>query len=377
MSEQETIKLLDLLNRISTLLADSVKHSELSRKASAGAELKEREWVDAVSTLDGLGEQISLMVKKYDEEHTGLELADFRRQVNEFVAAAIEQKKAVLAKVAQAEKKELEQSAASERVAATKSLEAFFMQNTLPVSSKTVFVKFDGSSYEARAKYRCPQELEFEFLLDASASREFRSPLMFSQFARDVRVPVRMSKSWLKREGVADFARLDKYILASAEVTPITTTVVLEPPEETSSVTFVLSTLEGNQTLTAEYRQGEQSSEITSEPALNKFLKRDVIIDSLISMRKLVCSLEGHKIKLTKLSVAGENLIEDGDYSAILITISRAISEGFKEALKKVGGDATLSAAAEQVRAKLESLGEQGKAALEIMGLDVSTKTEV
>jgi hypothetical protein len=180
------------------------------------------------------------------------------------------------------------------------------------VLERSITVKLLNGVYAAVVSYNCADDIRFEFSLDCNKSTVLNKEFRVSSPDGEIKVPVSLGKSWLKKEPVAEYERLDDYVLSAAEVTETTLTATYFNHEKSSTIKIIDSKRDSHTSLTLEYSTSDTKVNVTSEPALNKFLNSEQIERSSDSLRQSILDLEKHKISLLKL-VSDGGVVFEGD----------------------------------------------------------------
>ena len=171
-------------------------------------------------SLDDLGElngKIRALVESLGDEISKDTLSELSTQISGFSHLVIEQTKTKLEQKINAELSGYRASLDSEITKTRKSIEAFIATSPFQVLDKVLSVKLVDGAYDAKGAYRCADDIQYEFSYDTKKSRVFSKEFRLSTFERDFRVPISIGKTWLRRDQVPDYERIDQYALVSAE----------------------------------------------------------------------------------------------------------------------------------------------------------------
>jgi hypothetical protein len=348
-------------NLLFTDLVDAVRYSqnwELSikeqteTKARAGRHLKE---------LEELASRISAA---FDGLHLDAEDSEsLSRKINEFAALAIQQAKDRVKAKLKAALDDSSSESRSEESKAKKSLESYLAATPFSVIDEEVSLELHDGSYSVTAKYKCAGEIEFEFLLNTASSPLFRSELMFSSVQKGIKLPVRLGKTWLRKELVPDFERLDVYGLSKARASKnhLTATFV---NHETNSVVNLVFSRSGNESfVTIEYSDDKGKVDVTGEAALSKHLDLPLMKRATDRLADTIVGLGKDKLQLSKLENGGVDVLATLD---CLGFIQRAVAV---LAQSKDSMDAIGKVDPKMAMERLRLLGPGGEKMMEILGL--------
>ncbi len=140
------------------------------------------------------------------------------------------------------------------------------------VLDKVLSVKLIDGAYEARGAYRCADDIQYQFSYDTKKSRVFSKEFRLSTFEKDFRVPISLGKTWLRRDQVPDYERIDQYALISAESSETNLIVIFKHLEKESRLRVVYSKHDSHSSLSIAYTDSQRTVDITSTPSLNRFL---------------------------------------------------------------------------------------------------------
>jgi hypothetical protein len=261
----------------------------------------------------------------------------------------------------------------SERTKAFKSMEAFLA--TLPFSllDKSINLKLLNGVYAANVRYDCPNDIQFEFSLDCNRSTVLNKEFTLTSPEGEIKIPISLGKSWLKKEPVPDYEGFEHYVLSAAVATEPHLAATYVYPQKSSTINTVISKRDSHPSLTVEYLSSDSRINVTSEPALNRFLNSEMIDKSSEALWRSILELENFKIDVVKLVSDGKAVFEEGklDAEQFLAKAWGMIEPEVEAALRDGGsvhqGDVAPSDQGEVldrtfVREKIISLGESGKA---------------
>jgi hypothetical protein len=290
-----------------TELADAVRYSQnwgRSIKEQSEAKTKAQEQLDE---LDSLGRRIS---KAFDDLKLDVEDSEaLSRKINEFTELAINQTKDRVEAKLDATLEELASESRSEELKAKRSLESYLAATPLPVTDEEVSLELSESSYSAKADYKCPGEIEYEFLLNTASSRHFRGELTFAGVLKGVKLPVRLGKTWLRKEPVPDFEKLDDYALSRAKASKNHLEATFANHETGSTVDLVFSRSGNESFVTIEYYDQKGKVDVTGEASLSKHLDLQTMKGATGRLLDSVLDLRKDKLQLSKLENGGEDVL--------------------------------------------------------------------
>jgi hypothetical protein len=316
-----------------TELVDAVRHSqnwkriiEEQGKAKAAA-------VRQVEELDELGERIS---KAFDGLH--LDQTDAKSlsgKVNDFAALAIQQSRDRVGVKLKATLEDLAAESNSEELKTKKSLESYLATSPLPVIDEEITLELADGSYSAVLEHRCAGEIEYEFLLNTASSQLFRGELSFADVQKGLKLPVRLGKSWLRKEPVPDFERLDSFALSKARASKNHLTATFANRETKDSVDMVFSRSGAESFVTIEYSSGGSKVDVTGEAALSKHVDLASVKQAMGRLVDAIIELKKNKLQLSKLESDGNDVLATLDCLSFMQRVIAILSQS-KESMQQV-----------------------------------------
>jgi len=344
-----------------TELADAVRYSQnWERSIKEQNEARTRAG-EKLEELESLAERIS---KVFQDLHVDVEDSEnLSRKVNEFASLAIQQTKDRIKAKLEATLEDMVSESRSEELKAKRSLESYLAATPLPVTDEVISLELSDSSYSAKAEYTCPDEIEYEFLLNTASSPLFRSEFTFAGVRKGVRLPVRLGKTWLRKEPVPDFEKLDDYALTKARASKnhLESTFVNHATGGTVDLVFSRS---GNDSfVTIEYSDEKGKVDITGEAALSKHLDLQLMKGATGRLLDAILDLRKDKLQLGKLESSGEDVLATLDCLGFMqsVVVVLAQSKESMEAMSTVDPKMAIE--------RLKLLGPGGTKMMETLGL--------
>jgi hypothetical protein len=350
-------------------MRDAQRMQEIEAKVREIEETNKRQ----NASLDKLKEDFTELVMSH-QDTLGKELTgDLEKQISSLTLVAVALAKKKIEGKNSTELKDSQLALESERRKAVKSLETFLV--TLPFSllDKSMNLKLQTGAYSASIRYNCLGDIQFEFSLDCKRSTVLNKEFKLTSPEGEIKVPLSLGKGWLKKEPSPDYEDLDHYVLSAAEVTEAHQAATYEYPEKSATINIIRSKRDSQYSLTVEYKSPDAKINITSEPALNKFLNSAQIDKSSEALAQSILELETYKIDLVKLISDGTVVYDEGklDLSQFLSKAWGIIEPEVAAALSETGSVEVNSAGEHEealdqtfVRQKIVSLGESGNALL-------------
>jgi hypothetical protein len=375
-SEEETVQRESKRNlkQAFSNLIDTMRDAQHLRESEEKIREIEETNKRQIASLDRLKQDFTDVILSH-QDTLGKELAgSLDQQVSGVIVVAVDLARKKIGGKYSTELKDNQLLLESERKKTFKSLEAFLATVPFFLLDESINLKLLGGAYSANAKYNCEGNIQFEFSLDCKRSAVLNKGFKLTSPEGEIKIPLSLGKSWLKKEPSPDYEGLDRYVLSFAEVTGPHLVSTYECPEKSSKISMTRSKRDTNASLTVEYQSPEAKINVTSEPALNKFLNSERIDKSLEALRQSILELENYKINLAKLISDGVGVFGEGklDLSQFLAKAWGIIEPQVEAALKEGGsvGEGNAAPYREEVidqtyvRQKIVSLGEIGNALL-------------
>jgi hypothetical protein len=302
-------------------------------------------------------------------------LKELSQQLEDFLITAKEQAKSRLQKKAIEQLEDYRRAAASERDKALKSLEAYFALDPLPVVEDTVQVRLTEGVYEARSRYECEGGIKYDFRLAAQNSRLFHQPLVLSQLGYELRIPVRFSKGLLSKTRVPGFERLDQYVLADAETSGGKIRANFEKSGNGAKVKVITSGNAEVGFVGLEYSEQVHAVNVMNDPSLVAYVELETVKKATEELVSELMDLSKKKVALLRLSVNGEQPLNDLDCHEILQRALNVMGPKYREIMKKIASGVTINAAGDElslefIQSRLKVLGgELRKSVSQSLGL--------
>jgi hypothetical protein len=335
-------------------------------------ESRSKKSLDNLTDLNG---KIEALVQSLGDEISRDALSELSTQISGFSHLAIEQTRAKVEMKVKGELSEYRTSLESEITKTRKSIEAFIATSPFMVLDKILNVKLVDGAYEARGAYRCAEEIQYEFSYDTKKSRVFSKEFRLSTFERDFRVPISIGKTWLRRDQVPDYERIEQYALASAESSDTNLIVIFRHLEKDSSLRVVYSKHDSHSSLSIVYSDSQRRVDITSTPSLNRFLDSGPLEKTMERLWLSIIDLENYKVGLTKLVSGDVSVLDEKlDCFEFFAKSWRIIAPKVIQEMKSAGDSNSLDEKITTSFAleRIGLLGENAEPILEILGLTKS-----
>jgi hypothetical protein len=323
------------LKQTVTHLFDAVRYSKHAKEMEEAAKKAENDLEVELSRLESHTEEVSNLLESM---RTGSEEAvrDLSRQLEEFLATAKQQAKEKLEMVAKEKIEEFRNTASSEKDKTFKSLEAYLASDPLPVIENVVQVRLADGVYEARSRYECEGGMKYDFRLASQNSRLFHQELTLNQLGYELRVPVRFSRTLLKKSMVPGFERLDQYVLFNAETSGGRIRANFHKPGSEAKLKVVTSGAGTDGFIGLEYSDQAEAVNVMNDPSLGAHVDLDSIRKATGELVTELSDLSKKKVTLLRLSLNGDEPLEDLDCQAVLQLVLKVMGPAYRSLVRKV-----------------------------------------
>jgi hypothetical protein len=315
--------------------------------------------------LDKLAAQIADLISSTKEVLGDDNTIELSKQIVSFSTLAVEQAKKKVGEQSATEHANLLGSEDAEKTKTFKAIEDLLASTPFQVHDKTISLKLVEGAYDAKCLYVCEEGIQYEFALDCKQSFDFKKEFKLSGFGREVKIPINLGKSWLKKQPVPGYERLDSYILSSVEASDGNVIASFNHPQREASIKLVYSKRDSRSSLAVEFNELNHKVVVTSDASLNKFLETDIVSNQMGQLWLSLQDLENYRSGLIKLTRKDQNVLQSGDYLEFFASAWKVIAPKISTLLKE--GDPEFN---EKIaREKIASLGDGGQPILSILNL--------
>lgn len=348
-------------------------NQELEAKIAEAKDLAEKRLLSLETLKVDIFESFSSLKEIVGSART----QELSAQIMGFATTAIDQMKQKVGEESQKQLELLTSDYKSERTKTIKSLEALLATSPLPLIDKSVIIELQDSAYRAKARYRCQEDIQYEFSLDTKTSPFFRIPFKLGQFDKSLKIPVGLGKSWLKKEPVPDFQRIEQYVVVRAEVTETSLIAECSDPEKDAHLKVVYSRQGNHATLSLSYSQANIAVDVTGEPGLNIHLDSEAFMRTTERLWLGINDLERKKIAITQIVCDNKPILESLDCADFFAKSWSVIAPRVKQLTKKGSNgsssfDVDLEVFDEKmVREKIKLLGQDATELAQLLNVDL------
>jgi hypothetical protein len=377
-SQSEPPKELESLRELLTNLVDAVRYVQHADETEA----KKREIeANVARQLQKIDEFVANLSGELDGLVGELETDSVKTagpKISGFVQMAMEQAKEAISREGSRSVDELSSTVSLEKTKAMKSLEAFLASTPIPVIESVLSVRLVDSVYVAKCRYRCEGEIDYDFSLGTQNSKVFRQEFRLSRAEGPIKVPVRLGRTWSKKEPVPHFERLDRYFLTAAELTDGNLSIDLMSRDLGSRFRIVHSKGRNQDFSSIEFFDERGTVNVLKDPGLNTHLDFELIRSAIDNIKSELASLEKNKITVARLSAAGHDILENLSIFEFLKDVLKTMEPAYRGIIARISGGEALGAPGALVdlrmlKQRVKLLGPNGKAVSDLLGLPGSS----
>jgi hypothetical protein len=346
-------------------LVDAMKFAQRFSQVSSKVIEIEQQGRSRAEALEQLSRDIEHLVSNTKEVIGEDNATDLSKQILSFTSLAIEQAKKRVVEQSANQHKELLSSEESEKTKTFKTIEAFLESSPFQIHDRNITLRFTEGAYDAKCAYRCQENIQYEFTLDCKKSFDFKKEFKLSDYKGEIRIPVNLGKSWIKKQPVPGYERLDNFVLSSAESSEANLIANFIHPQKESAIKIIYSKRESRSSLMVEYNELNHKVVVTSEPSLNKSLNGDELSALMEQLWLSLQDLENYKSGLLSLTQSEQNIFQTNGYLDFFATSWKVIAPRVSTYLKRK--DPELDE--KFVRDKISTLGENGAPILSFLDL--------
>jgi hypothetical protein len=361
------------LKQTLTHLFDAARHSSRAKELEGAASKAESDLMEELNRLEAHIEEVTNLLGSMGAGTEGA-VKDLSRQVEEFLETAKLQAVEKLEKRANAEVGELRESAAAERDRALKSLESYLASEPLPVVDSAVYIRLSEGIYEAKSTHQCEGGMKYDFRLATQNSPLFGKEFHLSQLDYELRIPVRLSRTLLKKESVPGFERLDQYVLATAEASAGKVRANFEKEGNGAKFKIMTSGLESDGFVGIEYTDQAQQVNVMTDPSLGSHLDLEAIKRAMGELGSGLTDLSSKKLALLRLSLGGEDVLSRLDCEEVLKVVLKVMGPVYQATIRKISNgtfDDLPDLTIDFIRERLKVLGGSSSAVASALGFQV------
>jgi hypothetical protein len=347
------------LKQTVTHLFDAVRFSNHAKELDQAATKAEENLEVELSRLDSHVEEFT---NQLDSMKNGAQdaVVELCSQVEEFLETAKHQATEKLQNRTKEQVEEFRGSSASERDKALKSLEAYLASDPLPLIENVVQIRLTEGAYEARSKYECEGGMKYDFRLATQNSTFFNKEFFLSQLGYELKIPVRLSRTLLKKASVPGFERLDQYVLESAETSGGRVRATFHKEGNDARIKVVTSGSDPSGFVGIDYTDQTQQVNVMTDPSLSAHVDVDLVKRAMGELATGFGELSQKRVALLSLSLGNGEALENIDCQKVLQFVLKSMGPAYQVTVRKIvhgtfDGDSDLSL--DLIRERLKVLG--------------------
>ena len=364
----------DSLKRAFSSLTDTMRFLDRMEQLRVEISQLEEERNKKILAFDKMVSNISITVKDFEDVLGKEVVSELATQLSGFSKTATDIVRKKTEQYFDNALKEAKSAEVSQNTKTIKSLESFLAISPFPTLEATIRVSFSNGAYSARCNYRCINDIQYEFSLDTKKNPFFGKEFRLASIEKEVKLPISLGKSLLKKELVPEYEKFDQYVLTELEATETSLITDFSHPEKEATVRIVYSKSGTNPLATVTFKDTQMTVNVTSEPSLNRFLKSEILERAMDRLWLATSELERNKIALTALSCGGKDILSNFDCAEFFTSAWKIIAPALMNAIKedaKVGNSINQSSLTERfVRDKISLLGDKSSTVLIMLGLE-------
>jgi hypothetical protein len=266
-----------------------------------------------------------------------------------------------------------------------KTLEAFLIQDPVPIIKKIYTLKATDEGYSAKVRLDCEADISCVFEIASSELPFWDGHVKACDFVRGVEIPARMKKPFLKSELVPDIVVIDAYFLSDLMCSGEELEVVFRKRLDTAAERFRLKMNFMNDFSVEVYHAEENGVEknILVVPELKNALKILRLRELGDNIVKQLDNLYPRKQRMESLILNGKDVFEENIVFELMQKVAEIFAPIIAEIKKRSPSKEELSLKAEdesgkrseiylkksQVRAKLGEIKEKGDRLFEVLDI--------
>lgn len=361
---------LDSFKQFLTNFFDAVRFAsaaEALRQKAAAACL---EGDNQEAKVDEFRVEVSRILEQLKVEIPGKYTEQMSDQVMGALDNAAMSAKARVKAEAKAAEEEFDSHFVIERTKAVKSLESYFTASPLPVTESLLTLRLVDKEYEAVLKEKCEGGVEYQFSLDAHALEPFAKPAGFGVLGKELRIPIGIGKSLVKRTPSPVFERVDQYIITRAELSDTSLVVDLDGGEG-KKLNLIHSWLNERKYVTVTYKDADRTVAVSEEQSLRKHLKTKALEVAMEDILNLLFELKKRKVSVSSVRLGATDVLEELNCFDLLRSVVSVLIPRFQSLINALYGKSTLVdelLTLDFVKERIKTLGPHSEEAGALLG---------
>jgi hypothetical protein len=325
---------------------------------------------------------ISGAVSKSKEQET---IVKYAEKSKDFLKKYIEDGKTkfsddIFQEIAEFEKKVSETDEENRKIS-----ESFFIQDPVPIVNKKYTIKAAKGGYSAKVQVDCEGEISYVFDIASSEQPFWHEQVKAYDFVKNVEIPARMKKPFLKKEFVPDIVSIDDYYLSDLVLSGKVLEVVFRKKLDAAAERFRLM-MDFTDEFSVEVYHAEEGGvekNVKAFPELKNELKTLRLRELGEKIVEQTNNLYPKKRLLESLYLGGKDVLEENLVFELMQKVAELFAPTVAEIKKRSPSEDELSLKAEdetgtrseiylkksQVREKLNAIKEKGDRLFEILDI--------
>ena len=328
-----------LVRRVVVELVDAILNCDRLADSMAKIDGLKKGLNERVARERRISEEMDAVLRSYEKDEKIETFKIYSDAISSFVKSSLGEYEKKLTELLGNEIQKVNGEIEGYRSASIRSIEAFLSRDPISLLEAEISTRYVDGGYESRYKCKCPKTLEYDFLLDSSEVEVLKTRLNSGTLSKGLKLPARIGKTWVSKDPVIDFEKLDDYYLASASLSGSNLLATFTNEETNSRFKFHSAVSEDTSFLEIEYEDNLQNVVITSQPALNNNIARETVSLMLGQIRLALLFLKEHKLRLIRIFLGEVDVIADMKIPDLVYTILEILSPQLQEETGRITTD--------------------------------------
>ncbi len=338
----ETNKVADgasLVRRVLVDLVEAVLNYDRLRDSITKIDELKRRLNERVARERRISEDVDAVLHSYEKDEKIETFKIYGEAISSFVKSTLGEYEKKLTELLDNEVMSVNREIEGYRSSSIRSVEAFLSRDPISLLEAEISTRYIDGGYETRYKCKCPKNLEYDFLLDSSEVEILKTRLSSGTLSKGLKLPARIGKTWVSKDPVIDFEKLDDYYLASASLSGTNLFATFTNEGTNSRFKFHSTVSEDASFLEIVYEDNLQNVVITSQPALNSNIEREAVSNMLGPIRLALLFLREHKLRLIRIFLGEVDVIAEMKIPDLVYTILEILSPQLQEETNRIVND--------------------------------------
>jgi hypothetical protein len=343
-------------------LVESLRYSDNARKLQEESVKKVQEFNSKKEKLVEYLEEISKLSIRVQDELKSERAGSVLTKIQDFAETAVKEASKIIEEELQREASELNERINAERIKSERHIEKYLQSTPFSDAERSFKLSYSNGVYTCHATYTCASGIEYSFHILCHESKLFSEELKASTLSEnELKIPIAVSSSWLRRKSSAKFEKISDYIVTEAEFSDKHSYIVLSDPDTNSRVVLSSPVPEEPDHIDVEYFERENKIDVTGTEELLPFIEREGIVLLISKLRQEIMSLENRKGELKEIKVDGDDILENLDVRKLVSKVLEKYGRDFRRLITESKGKDIITKSGklsfDLIRGKLELIG--------------------